>query len=97
MTRIDRPTDDTWIAYAPCRSTDPEAFFPLPGGQARDAKDVCGSCAFRLPCLLRAIDLHVRDGIWAGLNMADPAQRRQARAVADLSGIWDIDAAGDAA
>lgn len=52
---------------APCAETDPESFFPEPGriDQNREAKKVCGSCAYKVECLEWALEGN-EDGIWGG-------------------------------
>jgi WhiB family redox-sensing transcriptional regulator len=64
---------EAWTEYAVCRQTDPDAFFPDPGGSVVQAVAVCGGCPVRLQCLDTAMRAeagkgrHVRIGIWGGL------------------------------
>lgn len=63
-----------WREQARCRDVDPELFFPAVNGgpdyerQVQVAKDVCGSCSVRLPCLQFAVTSGERDGIWGGMT-----------------------------
>ncbi len=67
-----------WPQYASCKQ-DPELFFPPPqqgrpahGGQdspkVREAKDICGSCRVKGPCLAYALKHHMPHGIWGGMT-----------------------------
>lgn len=38
------------------------------------AKKVCGDCTERERCLLYAVDGHLKDGVWGGMN---PRERRR--------------------
>jgi hypothetical protein len=63
------------IGAVPCRTTDPEAWWPDRGDYfpARMALDACGICAARDACLAYAVAADEREGIWGGLL---PAERR---------------------
>jgi WhiB family redox-sensing transcriptional regulator len=67
---IATPSDDepNFMKYGLCAQTDPEAFFPEKGGSTRDAKKVCGACAYRAACLEYALVNGERFGIWGGLS-----------------------------
>lgn len=67
----------TWEARAACAGTDPEAFFPEPGGRVRKAAlDACWSCEVRAECLAFAMTdpLALRHGVWGGTT---PPQRKR--------------------
>jgi WhiB family transcriptional regulator, redox-sensing transcriptional regulator len=66
-------TDDSsdWRHGAACRHHDPELFFPEGTAgpalsQADRAKQVCGSCPVRTPCLDFAQRHRLAFGIWGG-------------------------------
>ncbi|NUP00282.1 MAG: WhiB family transcriptional regulator, partial [Nonomuraea sp.] len=68
-----------WSRRAACLDLDPELFFPIslegPGrSQVEQAKQVCGRCPVREPCLAYALDTNQADGVWGG---TDPGQRRE--------------------
>ena len=67
---IATPSDDEpdFMKYGLCAQTDPEAFFPEKGGSTRDAKKVCGACAYQAACLDYALENGERFGIWGGLS-----------------------------
>lgn len=52
-----------------CAEVDPELFFPEEANQSRKQmvtiRKVCGSCAFKSPCLQYALDNPDLVGIWA--------------------------------
>lgn len=51
-----------------CPQTDPEVFFPEPGGSPATAKKVCGACEARPDCLALALSLGPVMGVWGGLT-----------------------------
>jgi WhiB family redox-sensing transcriptional regulator len=57
-----------WQLRSACREAAPDLFFPLRADasvRVRVAKQVCGACPVRVPCLAEAMDNgHV--GIWGG-------------------------------
>ncbi|MFJ2110554.1 WhiB family transcriptional regulator [Streptomyces sp. NPDC087850] len=57
-----------WRADALCAQTDPELFYPEPGGSHAVAKRVCMACPVRRECLNYAIDSGQTWGIWGGLS-----------------------------
>lgn len=63
-----------------CREpgVDPELFFPLPHGDAAEAKAVCRRCPARLECGDWATWHKIADGIWGGLSPEDRKHRRRA-------------------
>ena len=62
------PNSRAWQANALCAQTDPEAFFPEKGGSTREAKKVCRMCEVQQECLVYALRLDERYGIWGGLS-----------------------------
>ena len=53
---------------APCRSGDPDRYFPHQGANGDDLEAVkaeCRACPFRDPCLAWAL-ARERDGVWGG-------------------------------
>jgi len=81
--RIEQMTDDLkggdvrWEERALCSQTDPEAFFPEKGGNAKEAKRICGRCEVKQECLEDALARDERFGIRAGLS---ERQRRKLKA-----------------
>ncbi|UQX13555.1 WhiB family transcriptional regulator [Candidatus Mycobacterium methanotrophicum] len=65
---------DRWRDRALCAQTDPEVFFPVPGGSTRAAKRVCMRCEVRSECLDYALAHDERFGVWGGLS--ERARRR---------------------
>lgn len=61
-----RPQD--WMAYAACKETFPDAFYPEKGDPAKLAKKTCARCDVREQCLQYALDNDERLGIWGGLG-----------------------------
>lgn len=51
-----------------CPQTDPEVFFPEPGGSPAAAKEICGTCEARPDCLALALSLGNVMGVWGGLT-----------------------------
>lgn len=51
-----------------CPQTDPEVFFPEPGGSPATAKKVCAACPVRPDCLALALSLGPVMGVWGGLT-----------------------------
>jgi WhiB family redox-sensing transcriptional regulator len=64
---------EPWQVRALCAQTDPEAFFPVPGGSVREAKAVCLRCPVRAECLAFALAHDERHGVWGG--MSEPERR----------------------
>ena len=56
------------MAEGLCRQTDPEVFFPVPGGSTREAKKVCADCEVRAECLDWALENRQEFGVWGGLG-----------------------------
>ncbi|MCC5951319.1 MAG: WhiB family transcriptional regulator [Acidimicrobiia bacterium] len=58
----------SWRGKAACRGLDPTIFYPDPelDEEALPAKEVCGECAVREPCLEYALGFREKDGVWGG-------------------------------
>ncbi|RLV66312.1 hypothetical protein STAN_1833 [Streptomyces sp. CBMAI 2042] len=71
-------TTRRWQPRGACRFEDPDLFFPVgttgPAlAQTEDAKRVCRRCPVILQCQQWALENHVEEGVWGGL---DERQRR---------------------
>jgi hypothetical protein len=64
-----------------CPQTDPEVFFPEPGGSPAAAKKVCAACEVRSDCLALALSLGPVMGVWGGLTERERARRKRAARV----------------
>lgn len=72
------PRYPEWTGSEPCRSTDPDAFFPEPGRiyvPEGLIKMICQECPSRVACGEWGI-WHEREGWWGGLS---PRERRDIR------------------
>lgn len=71
------PQYPKYTGNEPCRSTDPEAFYPEQNAPWHDKviKNMCGSCEMQADCAEWGIWYEVH-GYWGGLN---PRERRLAR------------------
>jgi len=75
MTRV----DSAWQVRASCRGPQAAVFFPPSHPERKDeraereerAKEICGSCPVRKPCLDYALDIREPHGIWGGMNEAE--------------------------
>lgn len=74
-----------WMSRGACRGEDPELFFPVGESlaarrQTHAAKEICGRCGVRAPCLDYALGTQ-HEGIWGGTTALEraAAQRRAAR------------------
>ena len=56
-----------WRELAACRGADLDLFFPERGESAEPARQVCGRCPVRQPCLDYAVTNGITYGIWGGL------------------------------
>ena len=79
--------DYSWRAYALCRDTDPELFFPVGTTgtaltQIEWARQVCGECGVRSECLDFALATNQDSGIWGGLSEEERRVIRRQRAAA---------------
>lgn len=75
-----RPTPPKYPRYSgkePCRSTDPEAFYPEVANKSHmdTLKEICMFCPSREPCAEYAIWFEA-EGFWGGLS---PLERRAIR------------------
>ncbi|WP_369597626.1 MULTISPECIES: WhiB family transcriptional regulator [unclassified Rhodococcus (in: high G+C Gram-positive bacteria)] len=64
----------SWRSDALCAQTDPEEFFPPPGGATSRAKRVCAECPARAACLAHALTYNEQHGIWGGKT---PRERQE--------------------
>ncbi|RZT87561.1 transcription factor WhiB [Pseudonocardia sediminis] len=69
-----------WHDSAPCRSTDPDAWFPLVGDNdaVLIAQRICGGCPYKAPCLSEGVQLGERYGIRGGISMRSVNRSRLA-------------------
>lgn len=58
------PFDGTQL----CAQTDPDLFFPMPGGSPERAKAVCRRCPLQDRCLQWALRHRQEWGVWGGLS-----------------------------
>lgn len=70
-----------WMAQAPCRSADPDVFFPesMDDEDAAEARRICSGCPLTQECLAYAQERPEPAGIWGGLTPAQRARRRHGR------------------
>lgn len=68
-----------WTEHAICAQTDPEAYFPEPGGSTRGARKTCSECPVTNECLTYALDNDERFGIWGGLTERERAVIKRER------------------
>jgi WhiB family redox-sensing transcriptional regulator len=71
MNRTWAGRESNWRGQAECLGSDPDLFFPLGGtgeplAKALAAKEVCGTCAVRRPCLQFALETNQDTGVWGG-------------------------------
>ena len=64
----------SWHSDALGAQTDPEEFFPPPGGATSRAKRVCAECPVRAACLDHALTYNEQQGIWGGKT---PRERQE--------------------
>ena len=69
--RSTRSGSADWRDQAACRDIDPELFFPIGNAgpalvQIGQAKQVCGQCPVRVPCLEWALESGQEAGVWGG-------------------------------
>jgi len=83
------PPPGGWQDRALCAQSDPEMFFPEAGGaaDARQAKQVCGSCGVRAECLGYALEHDERFGIWGGLSQEERRGLKRAGASSAPSAV----------
>lgn len=63
-----------------CAQTDPELFFPEPGGSPAAAKKVCAACEVRPDCLALALSLGTVMGVWGGTTENERKRARRTSA-----------------
>ena len=63
---VTTPMNLSWRQRAACRGVDPDVFYPVSDDDADEAKQICGDCAVRQPCLEYALANRERDGVWGG-------------------------------
>lgn len=66
--------DTTWMATGNCNNHPPAVFFPSDGVGVEVAKQICGTCPVKEPCLEYALRQRVDHGVWGG---ASERQRRR--------------------
>lgn len=66
-----------WAAYAACRDSDPDLFFPGPDSDSDAAVRICRGCPVLAECRDWALSTRVRYGVWGG--MTERARRRLLR------------------
>lgn len=59
--------DQTWAAYAVCKTVQPDALF-VRGAAQRAARELCFRCPVRVECLADALDSKMTFGVWGGLT-----------------------------
>lgn len=59
---------DEWRDEAACADSDPDLFFPTPGGSATEAKAICAGCPVRDECLADAIRTGEEYGVRGGVS-----------------------------
>jgi len=57
-----------WAAFAVCRDSDPDGFFPVTPEGERAAIRVCQGCPVQQDCLGFAIEARIRFGVWGGMT-----------------------------
>lgn len=60
-----------WAAYASCRDSDPDLFFPASEEEGAEALKICSGCPVQHECLDWALDARIRYGIWGGATERD--------------------------
>lgn len=58
-----------WMDDAACATTDPDAWFPEPGGTPAPAKRICGACDVKAQCLTYALEIHPVAGVWGATTL----------------------------
>jgi WhiB family redox-sensing transcriptional regulator len=66
-------TTTDWLSNGPCRTEDPEIFFPVGDGKeaarkAAEAKAVCQRCPVQERCLQWALESRQDTGVWGGMS-----------------------------
>ena len=71
-----------WRDQGRCRGLDTALFFPGRGDSAADAQQVCAGCPVARKCLVHALAIPEKFGIWAGTS---ERERRRIRRRLGLS------------
>lgn len=79
MTTLPTPTEQMlldleerpWAAYAACRNTDPDLFFPGPDADTSAAVRICLGCPVLAECRDWALDTRVKYGVWGAMTERD--------------------------
>ncbi len=74
--------DDSWQIKAACRGPQADLFFPPSHFEKKDekearerqAKEICGTCPVKKPCLEYSIKIREPHGVWGGFNEAERKQ-----------------------
>ena len=77
-----QPSYPRFTGSEPCRSTDPEIFYPDTFSPSHHAlvKQICEWCPMREPCAEWAI-AYEHDGYWGGLSAAERRKIRRQRGI----------------
>lgn len=68
-----------FLAEGLCAQTDPEAFFPTNGVNAREAKAICRACPVIEACREHALSAPEPYGVWGGLSERERTALRRAQ------------------
>lgn len=81
------PSYPRFTGKEPCRSTDPEAFFPDNWSLEHDkaVKEICEWCPMREPCAEWGLHYET-DGYWGGLSPTERRRIRRKRGISLKSG-----------
>lgn len=73
--------NDSWLAEARCRNTEPAIFFPTSQADNRfdEAKKLCQLCTVKEACLALVIELPEYDDRWGVFGGLDPNDRYRLR------------------
>lgn len=74
-------SDEGWRDSALCAQTDPDSFFPPPGGTGSAAKAICKRCPVIAECFEFAVSNGETEGVWAALSgraLRDAVRARRA-------------------
>lgn len=72
--------DLSWHAFANCKGSDPDLFFPTRGASVRAAKAICKECQVREECLEHSVVHPEKFGIWGEMSERGRIVIRQERA-----------------
>lgn len=57
-----------WFEGAACSGMDPDVWFPEEKSGVHEARIVCVRCPVKKRCYQYAVDNHIHDGVWGGIN-----------------------------